>query len=69
MKEGTPLSEVQTKRDEMANAKEFTAQTEDIGHSRGCRPGPCLSPTCTRPPPCIAPPRCGPPPPRPPSTR
>ena len=51
------------RRDEMVNAKEFDTRNAEAPRSRGCRPGPCLTPTCTVPPPCQQPrpnPKCGP---------
>lgn len=55
---------LQTRRDEMSNAKEFGVRNVEAARSGDCRPGPgtCIS-TCKCA--CIIPPKCGPTPPRP----
>lgn len=52
-----PSAILQTRRDEMANAKEFDARNAEATRSRGCKPGTCIS-TCKCA--CIPPPKCGP---------
>lgn len=59
------------KIDEMAHAKEFSAQNDKAIQAKKCTnqpyPGPCLYPKCVTPSPCITPPKCGQPPVPPPS--
>lgn len=52
-----------TRRDEMANAKEFDAGNAVAPRALKCTnrpmPGPCLGPRCATPQPCLIPPKCG----------